>query len=106
MTFAPPLRCLAVCVIALVALLPGCMDGPQAPPRGDRGAPCDVHEDCGAPLLCMEVAPIVFPVCTGTALEGAACDDTVACAWIRDDRGLPLMCVDALCHFPADQVVR
>ncbi|MDP6943705.1 MAG: hypothetical protein QF464_06105 [Myxococcota bacterium] len=90
--------------VALVAAV-GCMDGPIAHHQGDRGYPCDGHEDCLTPLLCLTVPAADFPVCTGSELEGDPCDSDSACAWIRDDRGLPLRCTDAVCAFPGSEVV-
>ena len=88
--------------IALAVTLQSCMDGAHTAHQGAHGYPCDAHGDCEAPLLCLDVPDVTFPVCTGSALEGEACSEATACAWIRDDRGLPLSCVAAACEFPAD----
>jgi hypothetical protein len=88
--------------IALALALSACMDGPHAVHQGGPGAPCDAHEACLSPLLCLDVPDVTFPVCTGNGLQGEACSAESACAWLRDSRGLPLTCLEGVCQFPAD----
>ncbi len=69
--------------------------------EGWRGYPCYFDEECLAPLHCNETPAAPTPVCTGTALEGEVCGEGVACAWLRDELGLPLWCgEDGHCAFP------
>ena len=71
--------------------------------EGGPGYACYFDADCALPLVCEETPAAVFPVCTGTALPGQSCGGDVACAWLRDTRGLPLACSSAgLCEWPAD----
>ena len=93
--------------ITLLAILLGllsqaCMDGQYSLHQGGPGYPCEAHEACTSPLLCLNVPDVTFPVCTGSALEGEACSADTACAWLRDPRGLPLTCLDATCQYPPD----
>ena len=99
-TLVTPL--LAALVLAAVGCVPG-----DLPPRhqGGPGYQCYFDEDCTTPLICGESPSAVFPVCTGTALPGEACDADTACAWLRDPDGVPLRCGgDGLCAFDVDAV--
>ncbi|MGM0576349.1 MAG: hypothetical protein ACQEXJ_11515 [Myxococcota bacterium] len=95
----------AAFAVALAMAFAGCDAGGEAPTRheGGPGYPCYFDADCTSPLLCDDTPAAEFPVCTGTAGEGDPCGPGVACAWIRDERGLPLQCgADGTCSFPEE----
>ncbi len=101
---APPLARLALGLTStlLVALAFGACVEPATIERheGGSGYACYFDEDCAAPLICEETLAAQFPVCTGTALLGEPCGAEVACAWVRDEQGLPLSCVSGVCEWP------
>ncbi len=90
--------------LLVAGALAACTEDFEFPSKGGGpGYPCYFDEDCamGAGFLCDDVQGAPFPVCTGTSLEGEPCSQTVACAYVRDERGLPLQCgPDWTCVFP------
>lgn len=97
---------IAACVWLVLALLSapaGCQeysDPADERTTGGPGFPCFFDQDCSAPLFCGETQGARFEVCTGGQSEGDACNGALACAWIRDERGLPLECIAGKCAFP------
>jgi hypothetical protein len=90
---------------ALLAATSGCIEDPEPRHQGGPGFGCYFDADCSTPLICEETPAAAFPVCTGTALPGDACDAQVACAWLRDPDGLPLACADdGVCRFPTSEL--
>ena len=98
------MKALLTCFSALLGalLFASCADGPLSLHQGDRGYPCEAHEACLEPLLCLEVPEVDFLVCSGEALEGQSCSGNTPCAWLRDTRGLPLECDAGVCAYPGD----
>ncbi len=79
----------------------GCLntDSEVSRDTGSRGYPCYFDSDCGSPLSCEQTLAAPTPVCSGSAGLGQSCNESVACAWTRDERGLPLRCEDGTCSF-------
>lgn len=73
--------------------------------RGWLGYPCYFDQECLAPLVCETTPSAATPVCTGTALHDEPCGPSIGCAWIRDERGLPLECAaGGRCLYPGESV--
>ena len=106
LALTPSRRLIATVLLVVSTALSGCFDGPNEPHQGDRGYACTSHDACLSPLLCLTVPDVAFPVCTGSEPEGGACDADQACAWVRDDRGLPLTCQGGVCAFPGQGLER
>ena len=92
-------------VSACVLYLGACLntDSDVTRDSGNRGYPCYFDDDCNAPLTCERTLAAPTPVCSGSAGPGHSCSGAVACAWMRDDRGLPLRCGDdGTCGFGSE----